>query len=125
MGTKIKEIKKEYKDYRNGSEQLQNKLNSVKEENMNNLNEMNEEQKDLKTKYEALKNEKDEIIKQHQNKTDLTNKEYNELKLRFDEILKGSQNDKTTIIELKNNMDSLRTKNDEYMLQIKTLDAEK
>merc|ERR1712154_640030 len=86
---------------------------------------MGEEQKDLKRKNKALKNEKDEIIKQHQNKTDLTNKEYNELKLRYDGILEGSQNDETTMIELKNNMDSLRTKNDEYMLQIKTLDAEK
>jgi len=105
---------------------LQNELNSIKEENMNNItllqtkyNEMSEEQKGLKIKYEAL-------MKQHQNKTDVvTKKEYNELKQEYEQKkeelndiktkLNKATSDLSSYNELKQKMIELRKRNKNLM----------
>ena len=113
----VKELESENVSKQQMIESLGNELNSVN-------NGIIEKQKESKSKYEALMNEKDELIKQHQNNTDVANKEYKELKDRYDEILEGSKKDKVILVELKSNMDLLKTKNDEYQQQIKALDIE-
>merc|ERR1712154_288013 len=82
-----------------------------------------------KLKYASLLNEKYEIIQKHhiarneiidksQKTIDAVNEKHNKLKQR-------SRRDSLTMIESNNDLEGMRTKNDEYMLKIKRLDTEK
>merc|ERR1712154_403720 len=72
-------------------------------------------------KYEIIQKHhiaRNEIIDKSKKTIDAVNEKHNKLKQR-------SRRDSLTMIELNNDLEGMRTKNDEYMLKIKRLDTEK